>query len=194
MTFARNHHYVPQHITKSFADDRKQVFCYNKRTGNSYRTHTKNVFVERDFHTIDVEIDGKEFRASFEEALTRAEATYQPALEKVLKTKNLLNLSEDEQLHLCVMVAFQFLRSKSFREGFERVSEDLRTQIKEKFPNADLPEELTPLDDAQTKLMQLKFLREGLPDLAKSLFEDKYMFFYKAPKDEPFIVGDNPSV
>ncbi|HEY0414300.1 MAG TPA: DUF4238 domain-containing protein [Allosphingosinicella sp.] len=108
---AQNQHYVPKHLLRQFLWDEKgeRVTVYDKHEERTFVTSIKNIMAERRFNDFTFEED---WRVSFEPLACGAEDQVLPAYNKVLSERR-LDGSSEQKAALAVLMAFQFLRTKS---------------------------------------------------------------------------------
>jgi hypothetical protein len=139
----KNQHYVPQFLLKNFSSrGRKFIWAYDKKEKYSI----KNQIKERPIKKVASEeyfYDKNENNeiGSYEYALQQAEDATAPIIEKIIETKNIIDLSEDERKTLSFFIILQNLRTKGQLLQTETSMETLSKQLKDEanivVPNID---------------------------------------------------------
>ena len=195
---SKNHHYVPKHLQQAFrANPKDQVWCYDKSKCQHFLTNPKNILSETYFNEFDIEYEGNDFIVSAENWITKVEAIYQPALQKILSTEDLRLISPLETAALLILLPFQAFRTRTSRDTYEKMRIEIVKQIKEKTPYNVNPEEeleeLRQLSESETKTLHLRMLRTLAPEMVDILVGRDIVLF-RAPKDDVLILGDHPVV
>ena len=136
----KNQHYVPQFLLKNFSSrERKFIWAYDKNEKYSI----KNQIKERPIKKVASEeyfYDQNENNeiVSYEYALQKIEGEAAPIIQKIIETKNIGDLSEQERKTLSFFITLQDLRTKGQLLRTEISMETLSKQLKEK-ANIEVP-------------------------------------------------------
>jgi hypothetical protein len=136
----KNQHYVPQFLLKNFSSrERKFIWAYDKNEKYSI----KNQIKERPIKKVASEeyfYDQNENNEieSYEYALQKVEEETAPIIQKILQTKNIIDLLEQERRTLSFFITLQDLRTKGQLLRTETSMETLSKQLKEK-ANIEVP-------------------------------------------------------
>jgi hypothetical protein len=188
---AQNQHYVPKFILRNFLSDeaKEQVTVFDKKTGKTFTPNISGIMAERKFHDFQVT---EEYAASFEQSAGRVEDALLPTYRRILAERRLRNDAE-EQAHLALLVAFQFLRTRRQRDRFVEL-ESLISKKLEKMGNklSDI-ENYSPFTEDSLKLQHAGFITKAIGDFAKAISEKHFMIIGSAAERD-FYVSDNPVV
>lgn len=207
MPTARNQHYVPQRYLRRFTHDGNSIFAFDKKTKQSFHTNVRNVASEKGFFDVSFEsIDGNTQMA--EDEITQYENHADGAMRQFLgaiENKNRFDPHcpglKESMGHI---IAFQFLRTRQFRESVERAVTDLVRVSNRERENVLFAVVVALLTTgtliAEKREGQLdSALINALPNTAsiehaKALFSGGYRFTTYAAeilKDHILLVGDN---
>ncbi len=114
---AENQHYVPKLILRNFLqnEEKEQVSVLSKSKKREFITSIKNIMAERRFNEFRV---NKDFLASFEDTASKLEGEVAPIYRKVVETRRLPEGAQQKAL-MAIFVAFQFVRTRGFRDQFK---------------------------------------------------------------------------
>lgn len=182
-------HYVPQLLLRRFSGARDgQIWAFDKQTGRAFPTSTKKVAAEKDFY--DLEVD--EVILTLEPSLACLEAVVADIFAGIVERESLDGLTDADRAHLSMFAAAQMLRTKYQRDLWERLHGDLRDAI---IRRGGDPKDISGFVESEApgalKAESLRFLHETAPRFA-ALFAQKTWVLYKAPRDDPFYISDNP--
>jgi DNA-binding protein Fis len=127
----KNQHYVPQFLLKNFSSrERKFIWAYDKNEKYSI----KNQIKERPIKKVASEeyfYDQNENNEieSYEYALQKVEEETAPIIQKILQTKNIIDLLEQERRTLSFFITLQDLRTKGQLLRTETSMETLSKQL-----------------------------------------------------------------
>lgn len=194
MSKSKRHHYVPRHLQKGFsASDDGQVYCFDKQKGSAFKTNTANVMAETYFNEFEAEEEGEKIKVSFENEMTSIEEIYLEALNKIRLTRDIKSLTDEELHGLRIMVAFQFIRSKAFRENMAHIEKSMISRIKDFMPKDMSNEMIKRMSPDQAKFGHAKFISENLNYFANMLKNRDAILFYP-PEEHHLYLGDSPTV
>lgn len=188
MNAPKTQHYVPQFILRQFLADaaKEQVWVYDKHEDRGFLTSIKNVMAENRFNDFVFE----DWIVSFEPIVSKIENICLPAYQRIIKTRHLEG-SPREKADLAFLIAFQLLRTKTFRQGFE----DLESMIKDKVQAMggrmeDIRGWEPPTDDTRKRSVLIS-IRDMLPRFAHIIAGKDY-FLAEATPGRHFYLGDSP--
>ena len=120
---ARQQHWVPQCYLKGFAVERKntrQVQVFDRETGRTFATSTRNVGGERDFNRI--ELAGHEPDA-FESGMGKFESELAPALDRIIQRQSISD--QEDRTYLLNLIGLLATRNPRLRE----ISRDFHERV-----------------------------------------------------------------
>lgn len=139
----KNQHYVPQFLLKNFSSrGKKFIWAYDKNEKYSIKNQIKErpikkVASEEYFYDQNVNSE----IGSYEYELQKAEDATAPIIEKIIETKKIIDLSDEERRTLSFFITLQNLRTKGKLLKTETSMENLSKQLKDKAnieaPNID---------------------------------------------------------
>lgn len=187
---SRNHHYVAQCLLKNFSKQGKdkQVFVFDKSTGNSYTSAIRKAAHESDFNVL--EINGE--KINFEEVFQKIDTLTASITKKIIHSESLTILSEEEIYNLIEITLVQLLRTKLKRTSLIELSEQLRQWAQQIIPSLDEDFNYGVIGENEARLImlsQLSRVEELIP-----LLSSKTILLLKASKSKPFLISDNPVV
>lgn len=173
----KNQHYVPQFFLKRFhSSNINKIWCYDKIWKRSEERSIKGVACEKYFY----DKNRGEVEGSLEYFIAKVESDAAPVIEKIIRTKNLLTLTDDEKVIIALFVGLQFCRTQSFLEQTERFQKELFEFIDPKY--------ILRFNDTKN-VWRSTF--QDIPKLALILIK-KHCFLLESNND--FYTSDNPLV
>lgn len=219
MTEPKRHHYVPRSYLRNFANTSKQVAVYDVRRRREFRTHVKNVAVERGFYELRNELDAEEFdddipeemlgRNRVEKWLSKVEGEAKSLLydlrRRAISAHRMKGFyptvpgkwRED----LAYIVYLQYMRTREQRQRYRDFSESFQTAIARMITEAspDFDDAETTTEDVVIRLnddeVRPHHIRQMLdPDILKkivSTWRDEWYFYVaRAPRRSPYFTSD----
>jgi len=130
---------------------------------------------------------------SFEPIITELEDSLIGPLRRVIEARSLADLTPEERGHLPVLLAFQHLRTKQFRQNIVDMRDQILHRLQENGVNVERFGEFFPVDPEETKKFSFSFLGSHLTDIAEAV-ANKKLILMGTTSDKPFYLGDNPVV
>ena len=127
-----NQHYVPKAYLKQFANQKEQIWVYDKHKRKKFQTHIRNVAAERFFYDTEQirRITGdKQF---VEKYLCNAEGTFENLMRTLPNTfdaRNFRGIQKRDKHFLSVYLVLQMLRTKGHRMTAQQHAEILQAVI-----------------------------------------------------------------
>src|SRR5690606_22590431 len=192
MTAAKIQHYVPQFLLRSFAVPKKaQVWVYDKSSGRSFISNTKNVASENRFY--DFECGDQ--RLSLEPWLADLEARAQLVVKYILESDSVSALSNEQRHVLAAFLAVQLTRTKTFREewgGFPRMLREYFEKSGDQVARGSQAEDLIKdFSKNETKEQTARIVHQA-PQHYAAHFLDKEWVLATTTPEQPFLLSDNP--
>jgi len=158
---AQNQHYVPKFILRNFLSNvkKEQVHVFQKSTGRVFPTSVRNIMAERRFYEFRID---ENYLASFEKSVCRVEEVLLPAYRSVIENRRFDGTREQKE-YLAMLLAFQFLRTRSQRDQFEDIERYLAKKCEAHgYSIADI-EGYEPLTDDELTKRHINYLRKAWP-------------------------------
>lgn len=187
---AKVQHYVPQFLLRNFGTGKKdQVHVFNKSNDKTFVTNARNVAAESRFY--DFKSNGIDI--SIEPILSRIESEAKPVFKKIIDTKSLSSLHEDERFALAVFLAVQFVRTKASRAAFGDAAKQFVDILRNRFGASEeqIKDSGFDLNDQHKALFAIKTVLDAPKDYATS-FLSKDWLLLEAPSGGAFLMGDRP--
>jgi hypothetical protein len=192
---AQHQHYVPKLLLKGFlsrdpgeaANERVRVLDLIEN--KDFVTSIDNIMGERRFN--DFWLD-EEYLATVEPAASRIESHVAPMVERIRKEKRLLRTPE-ELSDLCLLMAFQLIRTKKMRQLPERLNQQIIAHVERMGLDPRKVQRLEAWDEEKLKREHVRHQVRNLGEYAKH-FADKEFFLMVAPEGSTFYLGDHPVV
>lgn len=208
MPVARNQHYVPQCYLKRFTEDGASIFVFDKKTSKAFGpTDVRNVASEKGFFDVLLEsVDGnlqmtEDKLSQFEKCADGLIASF---LATVENNGSFDPATPDLKDALGFVVAFQFLRTREFRDTLQNAAAELgdasgqeRENCLDAFVTALLLDGSIIAEKKRNKQQQNRRAvpsDTGSVEHAGMLFDGGYKFTKCAAeilKEHIWIVGDN---
>lgn len=189
---AQNQHYVPKFILRQFLSnpDAERVSVYDKYNEKTFVTSIKNIMAERRFNEFRFDDD---HIASFEPIACRAEAEVLPAYREVVEQRR-LNDTTEQKSALAVLIAFQILRTRSNREQWKTIEEELIKLIEKsggRMQDVKGWEDWRPSTEDSLKRDHLLSIQNSIGEYAQIIATKDFVLAEPAP-GRSFYLGDNP--
>ena len=186
---AENQHYVPKLILRNFLqnEEKERVSVLSKSGKREFITSIGNIMAERRFNEFRVNDD---FLASFEDAASNIEGEVAPTYSKIVETRKLPTDARKRTL-LAVFVAFQFVRTRGFRDQFKFFDEQLKDKIERMGGSITDVKGYEPLTEDILKKQHLGFVKDSIGKFAE-IIAAKEFFLMEPPEGRSFYLGDNP--
>lgn len=189
MPRTKKQHYVPQFLLRNFAAGSRKtpkLWTLDKSTRNIRYSSVREVAHENHFYEHH-DKDGA--RAELEGLMTNIDSIGAKIIDRIVKGSPLQMSSEDFGW-LSYFIACQMLRTPMVRNDMENIREIV---IQKWGPSVRAGDDLRTLGEygpEDSKLSSLLLLR-NVPEFA-NLLQTKVWTLTEAPKECPFIIGDNP--
>lgn len=186
---AQNQHYVPKFILRNFLANPKkeQVHVFSKSSERGFTTSIRNIMAERRFHEFRIEDN---YLASFEESVCRVEDMLLPAYRSVVENRR-FDGTPEQKAHLAMLLAFQFLRTRSQRDQFVHMERQLSDHLRERGGSIEDIEGYEPLTDNVLRQQHIRFMRDAVDEFAQIIGAKDFLLI-AAPKGRRFYLSDNP--
>lgn len=188
---AQSQHYVPKLVLRNFLSNetKEQVTVFDKKTGKIFTPNIAGIMAERQFHDFQV---SEEYVASFEQTAGRFEDAVLPTYRRVLQERR-LDHSAQEQAHLAMLVAFQFLRTRRQRDRFVEMEEMIGAKLERMGGRIEDLAGYEPLTEDRLKHQHATFIVDAIKDFT-NLIGGKHMMLMTAAAGRDFYISDNPVV
>ncbi len=186
---AQNQHYVPKFILRNFLSNPKkeQVHVFSKNSGKGFTTSIKNIMAERRFHEFSID---ENYLASFEESVCRVEEMLLPTYRSVIENRR-FDQTPEQKAHLAMLMAFQLLRTRSERDQFVNMEDQLAEHLEQHGCSIEDIVGYEPLTDDVLRELHIRFMRDAAGDFAKVIGTRDFLLL-EAPKGRHFYLSDNP--
>lgn len=192
---AQHQHYVPKLLLRGFLSlDPKEAAKERVRVldlieNKDFATSVDNIMGERRFNDFWFDED---YLGTVEPAACRIESHVAPMVERIRKEKRLLRTPE-ELSDLCLLMAFQFIRTKKMRQLPERLNQQIIAHVVRMGLDPRKVQGLEEWDEEKLKRAHVRHQVRNLDEYAKH-FADKEFFLMVAPEGSTFYLGDHPVV
>ncbi|MFD1062077.1 DUF4238 domain-containing protein [Winogradskyella litorisediminis] len=178
----KNQHYVPQFLLRNFSSSgQKFIWAFDKNEKYNVRNQIKERAIKK---VASEEYFYDQFKnsrvGSYEYALQNAEDISAPIIERIIKTRSIENLTEDERRTLSFFITLQNLRTKGQLFQTEISMNNLSEQLKDK-ANMSIPK----IDHKKIWFSML----EQSTNFYEFLMNKVWML---SESDGEFIISDNP--
>ncbi len=213
-------HYVPQCYLRSWAANNKnQVYVYNKKLKKSYPANIHDVACENGFYDIDwpklitpdlcekhgippdVVQNLKDEQAIENYFAEHVEGEFSRILNTIInrvgemnqwEIKNCWFISEEDKFALSSQLAMQYTRVKPVRSSMADTSSCMEQVLRDMEVSEEVIKKQTlSSEDLPITHAQLMFDSEGMEELAKCFFTLKWLLIINRTK-QPFLTSDSP--
>ena len=181
-------HTVPRFILNNFCNPKKQkIFVFDKHTQRTFETNVKNIASEKGFY--DFELKGQ--KLTLEPGLANLESKSSKIIDRVVSTKTLSNLTDEEKVTLAYFIATQFNRTSAVRLRYKTMNEVLKQKIIEFGFDPQNTQGYSELSENDIKLLTNRMILRGdfLPH-----FLSKVWMLFETTDNRPYYISDNPIV
>lgn len=173
-------HFVPQFYLENFGNP---LYGYDKTNGSAFPASPKNVALQRNFYGPVNEKNSN----PVEQALSRLESKANVAISEIIKTENVINLSNENKINLCAFLAIQYLRTQEAKARIVELSTKVMDELTKQKGVTDW--EIRPTEDGKTG-MHLNIMTEYIPFAA--ILSQMNVMVCKNETDVPLWTSDNP--
>ncbi|MES2001154.1 MAG: DUF4238 domain-containing protein [Pseudomonadota bacterium] len=155
---SKKHHFVPQFQLRHFAadDDRRSIWVFDKRRGQTYPSSILNAGSENDFNTV-TNPGGK---WNFEDLFRDVDGRSAQLVSEIIERKSLAWFSLEDRIALADLFATQLLRTHFSRTSPKHLAERMRENIRELGFDPDADPAMAMPTDPQLRLGAVRsFLR-----------------------------------
>lgn len=187
-------HTVPRFLLENFAISSekkkrsKQVFALNKQTRHVIKMNINNATVYSRFYNLHNQPE----TVSLESLLCLYEGSGATVIRKLISTKNIQGLSEEERSVLARFVTVQRLRARGEYENQKHIAQGLYNSIKSR---GIISEELDRyFSDESFELNTKSNFLDNIADcdFEVSIILGKEWLLFETTPDRPFYISDNP--
>ncbi|MGP1906813.1 DUF4238 domain-containing protein [Metabacillus sp. JX24] len=201
-------HFVPRLYLRRYTEGKEEIWTFDKIAGKKFHTGLMLVAAEKFFYNFS-EKEINELKKQFpdeevsenllDDLFTyQIEPVFKESLNRILNGYNSFKnedsdyaLPEEDILQLAQSLAFQYYRTKSYREGAERSKLSFLRYFSVDDVNFEKHKELS---DSNKVIEHAKQIFGKSFGLAKKLKEDYYWILIENETDLPFYTSDNPLV
>lgn len=188
-------HYVPQLLLRLHVNNpsarraAEQVWCFDKLTDNVFSPNIAGILAGTRFY--EIEIDGH--RMSLEESLTKIEDAVKPILTRIVETRTLHNMADEERQVVASFCAVQFIRTQGFRQQMLDTHEALLAALEKRGLDINEQPSLVMPSEEEIKISSFRMLIDA-PATYGPHFLMKYWHLIESSVEDPFHLGDHPVV
>lgn len=185
-----NQHYVSQFLLRGFdTGSGAQVYVFDKQTRRVFTSAISKVASAEGFYNIRES-------SALDDAMSRAENSVAPVIEKIRQCKSLAALDTNEWATLVGFTSLQLVRTKAYSQRTTAMWKQLAAAIAER-SGGELTESIrqqlgfsSPLSDHEQVLQTIPGL---VPTSAQELAK-KSLLLFRTDGSLPFWISDNPAV
>ncbi|MED3681835.1 DUF4238 domain-containing protein [Bacillus thuringiensis] len=211
----KNEHYVPQLYLKAFANEKNQLFVYDKVKKTCYINNIDKVAAEGKYFDMPLpdganipEIEKMNKEQLIEKHFSeKIEGPYKRYLNQIrtryvmtVKPEGKTAITGEEKGHLSYLIAVQMLRTKKYREDMGALENKLAQlladdMLKRKFPDYENGKVQIKASEINKKITQASMLfdNERVETFAKHLYKHCWYVCINNT-EQPFYTSDNPVV
>lgn len=125
MSEPKRHHYVPQFYLKNFADDKGQIWVYDRQTKQYRHQNVSDTALVRHYYRVESK-DGK-YNTEVEKLLAEIEGLACVAIEKL--KQGTTTLTEEEKANIAIFAALQMTRVPDFEKRTNEMQEKIIRKV-----------------------------------------------------------------
>lgn len=178
----KNQHYVPQFLLKNFSSKGgKFIWAFDRKEKYNIQNQIKERAIKRVASEEYFYDQSKNSEiGSYEYTLQKAEGISAPIIEKIIKTKKIENLTQEERMNLSFFIALQKLRTKGQLLQTESFMNNFSKQMRDK-ANINSPK-------IEHKRIWFSMLEQSTK-FYEVLFNKVWML---SESNNEFLISDNP--
>ncbi len=201
MSVVKQQHYVPQFYLKNFANEKEQIWVYDKVTDKSFQTHIKNVAGERYFYDVPSLDQRTGVKQSVEKLLSHVEDKMSEVLNTLLQklaTNNFIRLHDDQRNFLSIFMVVQMLRSKEHRVMQEHSARSMSRFLKKRLTDQQIIEAFgsealhPPTAESLAEVQASCLADQNLIREMAMILNGHIWVIYKVRHSGEFLTSDNP--
>ncbi|MCJ7431440.1 DUF4238 domain-containing protein [Candidatus Bathyarchaeota archaeon] len=172
MVRGKSEHYVPQFYLKNFTigGKGKTLHCFDKATLKEFISTPKNVACGKHFY------DAEPSEQSVENFLSKIEADFSVAYNKLIIERDLRELKLDEVKNIATFIVLQELRTREWRETLRDLVKQLNERLSKYKMSDKLKEELEDVTrEEYPKEMQLGMMSRYLGEFVEMMLGTKWI-------------------
>lgn len=182
-------HYVPQLLLRGFAHGkRKQLYCFDKRTGRIFRSSVRNLACERGFYGFT---DKSPNSQSIDDWIEIAESQAAPPLERIRQKRTLACINEGEREWIAALVAVQILRTPASRENQAHIHKSMAFALERMGADLNDIKNFRPMGDSELRDASIAML-PGVTRAVYPQLSNKDWVLMEAK--ETLWISDNPVI
>jgi len=213
MSKVKNQHYVPQYYLKNFADSQKRgashIWVFDKFNQNTFSTIVRNVASQRYFYDISKELVNVQDEQWIEKFLADFDGESNKLVGRVFKKIENLRKKSDEKTYsinvitpsikknLSYLLAFQYLRTREFRDLFSELFEKSFSSILEVMLKAQSPGKIHEIrgkfNDEYLPIYQGNQIFKSFKNISEIICTYIWTIGINTT-DQPLFTSDNPVV
>lgn len=180
-------HYVPQFLLREFTRGKSsQIHVFDKRTGRTFVTNTKNAAAESRFYDFD---EGGS-TVSLEPVMTSMESVAAPLLHRIVAEESVGWISPHDRAHIALFVGLQLTRTRNFRDRISQAQAALAGKLRGMGVHpAAIPGYMEPSDGSAARVQAR--IAVTADELAPFV-ADKTWMLLRNDTAQPFFTSDNP--
>lgn len=192
----KRQHYIPRFLLRNFISQGNQnPYRFDKRNNQIIQTGINNLFIKKDFYTIDNNTAVEDFYSQTIESKTS------PILKEIIRTISLEHLSAKELGDLLIFLMAQDVLSIRMNTALSNLETQFNKHINKIYKETgqwptdtcDNPISSHVLDSEEIKKQQAKLIIENQSTGLIALMHDKSMYLlYANGKEDVFYIGDSP--
>ena len=181
----RRQHCVPQFLLRKFANDKEQIYVFDKAKESAFESKPGAVIAESRFYDF---VDGKGERHTFEYVLSEHESTIAALMGSIIDRQTIAHLTSMDRLNIAQFVAVLQYRVQAVRQRLKSLHDGIQRVLEERgFDGGDVAPKLTAQDIQDASLAQMHRAIKNGKVLAK-----RWWMLQRAPESTPFYISDNP--
>lgn len=142
---------------------------------------------ERRFYEFIVD---ENYLASFEESVCRVEEMLLPAYRDIVECGR-FNGEPEQKAQLAILLAFQFMRTRSRRDQFLQMERQLTDQLEKRGISISDVSDFQPFTDDTLRSQHIRLMRDAVGKFAQ-IIATKDFLLVKALRGRSFYLSDNP--
>jgi hypothetical protein len=188
VTEAKNQHYVPQFMLRSFADPESRVLhTFDKKSRRVFAANPRNLAAENYFY----EFEAGAGSITLEPGLADLESRTAAVLGRIIDTESLTGLSPEDRVLLSIFFAVQFTRTQQVRANMIEMNRQLGEWLKGMGFDPQQVKGFKALDEESAKLLAMRMTDESRREFAPHFLLKSWVLVRNAT-DVPFLLSDNP--
>lgn len=181
----RRQHCVPKFLLKNFADERENIFVFDKSKEASFPSKPATMIAETYFYDF---VDDVGEQQTFEYVLAEHEGLIAELFRTIIERESVVHLTSMDRLNIAQFIAVLQYRTQAVRHRLKSIHDGIQRTLEERgFDGGDVAPKLSAAD---LQKASLHYMHQSIKN--GRTFARRLLTLQRAPNSTPFYISDNP--